>query len=266
MKKLLFFSLISLILVVMLSTAKISHAANNQTLTGILTGVEGSHLVFTTKKATTYKAEISNANMVKKNGSTMKVSEFLIGDKIEVTGNVWTDNSISASTVKNLSLYAHTGTFSGKIISLNPNNLSFQLQTAGPETKTIQTTGLTNFKKNSSGASFNNLEIGMTATVKGQWERNNSFVTAYLVDAKLRYVNITLTGTLTMKLPGALTIINQNTIYGVDISNAKILSKGGKGLLEYQFNVGDTIKITGKHVSGSVKIIGSIVRNMGTGK
>lgn len=265
MQKLRFLSLLSLIFVLMLSTANISHAAN-QSLTGLVTNIEGSHLVFITTKGATYKAEISNAKLIKKNGSVMQFKEFLIGDKIEVFGNVWGDNSISASAVRNLTLYAHNGSFSGKIISLDPSNLSFKLQTSSPEIKIIQTTPLTSFKKNGSGVSFENLEIGMSAKIKGQWERKNSMVTANLVDAKLRYINITITGKLTMKLPGALTIINQNTIYGIDITNAKIVNKSGKALLEHQLNVGDTIKITGKHVSGSIKIIGSVVRNMEAGK
>jgi hypothetical protein len=262
MKKTLITIAIFLLLGTNLFTGQLASAASPKTLYGTMLGISGSQIYFQTTSGAKYAAEFSKSVITKKNGSAISINDFLIGDKIEVIGNLWSDNSISASSIKDLTLYAHTGTFTGKIISIDPGTSSFNLQTSSPEIKIIYTNPLTSFKKNGGAISFNGLEIGMTANVKGIWERKNSSVTATLVDAKLRYVNISITGQLRMNLPGSITIVSNNTIYGVETTNAKILNKKGKIFPQEKLAWGDTIKVTGKHVSGSVKIIGSVVKDL----
>lgn len=236
-------------------------AAKPKTLTGVITKISGSQLGFLTGSGIAYSADIANAALQRKNGSAMAFPEFLVGDKLEVKGTVWADNSISAASIRDMTLYAHTGTFSGKIISIDPSGSSFTIQSSQPAFRNIRTNTLTAFKKNGSAATFANLQIGMTAKVKGAWERKDSNISAASVEATLKLINIDVTGRLTMKGPGNMTIIANNTIYGLDTSKAKLQNKSGKSLSPDRFNLGDTLRVSGKHVSGSVQIIAETIKN-----
>lgn len=233
-----------------------------KTLTGVVTKIYAGQITFTTTSAATYTAETVGASLVRKNGAAMQISEILVGDKLQVTGQVWNDNSISASLVQDNSLYAHTGTFSGKIISISPSDFSFVLQSKAHGSQTIHTNTLTAFSKNGSGAGFNTLALGMTATVKGMWDRNNSNILATSVAASFRLINIYFTGSLSMQNGSSLTIIgNGNVIYGVDINGASLQNKNGLPIVAGQLKIGDTLRVWGKHISGSVQISATKVKD-----
>jgi hypothetical protein len=257
-----FFVVLILICGITLGTGNARAASNQKTVSGTVTKIMASGMGFSSNSGTWYSVDIAGANVVRKNGSPMKLSEFKIGDKIEVKGTVWSDNSISAIFIRDLTLYAHTGTFSGKIISINPPDGSFVIQSSQPTVRTIRTSGLTSYKKNGSGARFADLEMGMSAVVKGQWERQDSEITATQVLATLRLVNIEVTGQVTMIGPNSLTVISNNTIYGVEISGATLQNKLGKVIVSSAINLGDTVKVSGKHVSGGVKITASKVKDI----
>lgn len=227
-----------------------SFAATNKTWVGIVSYINGSNIYFKTGSGASFSAEISGASLVRKNGTPITLTDFWVGDKIEVKGSPWHDNSISATSVRDLTLYTHTGSFSGKIIEISPQNLSFKVQSTQPAVRTITTNYLTGIKKNGSAAVFNNLELGMSVKIKGSWERTESPILATLVDAKLRLINITIEGIVIMKQPGSLTVISDNTLYGVDTS--KISSTLPQ--------VSQKVKVSGKHVSGSVKIEATSVK------
>ena len=102
----------------------------------------------------------------------------------------------------------------------------------------------------------------MSATVKGAWDRTPAYISAREVNGTLRLVNIDFVGTLFMKSDTSLTVVgNGNVIYGVDITKAKFQNKNGKILNFSRINLGDTLRVQGKHVSGSVKIIGSAIKD-----
>ena len=230
-------------------------AANPKTLSGAIVSIAGSGIIFTNGTAASYRADLNNAVLSRKNGASMNVAEMLVGDKIQVTGTLWSDNSISVQALRNLSLYAHNGTFSGKIIGINPAALSFTLQSASYGNQTIKTNNFTTFSKNKSSATFKDMELGMSATIKGVWDRSSSDVTASQVQGTLRLINIDFTGTLYGINGNSITVIgNGNVIYGVDISKAKLLDKNGKTLKLEKFVIGNTLLVKGEHVSGSVKI------------
>lgn len=256
------YSLPMLLAVMFLGSANIIQAVSVKTYTGSVVSVSGSTVVFSNSNAAKYHADIGNAILVRKNGATMSFSEILVGDKVEVKGTLWGDNSIGASALRNMSLYTHNGSFSGKITEINPADLSFTLQSTKYGNQKISTDNLTVFKKNSSASTFKDLELGMSMSIKGAWDRSTSKISARQVSGTLRLISIDFTGTLFTKNDSAFTVIgNGNVIYGVDITKAKLQNKSGKTLSLSRVNLGDTLRVQGKHVSGSVKVIGSVIKD-----
>lgn len=242
---------------------KAALATGVKTLTGNVISASGGVVVFANGSAAKYLAVVNNAVLVRKNGAVMIFSEILPNDKIEVKGTLWPDNSINANVVRNLSLYTHSGSFSGKVTEINSANSSFTLQSTKYGNQKIRTDSLTIFKKNKSISTFKDIELGMGILVKGAWDRTTSDVLAREAAGTLRFINIDVTGTLSMKGDSSLTIIgNGNVIYGVDITNAKLQNKNGKTLNLANFGMDDIIRVKGKHVSGSVKIVGITVKDL----
>lgn len=237
-------------------------ATGPNTYSGSVTKINGSNISFTNNTAAIYSAELNGAILTRKNGAPMQLSEIIVGDKIQVTGSLWADNSINASSFRDLSLYAHNSSFSGKIITIDPSTSSFVMQSKTYGNQTINTNNFTSFKKNGGAAIFGDLILGMSATVKGQWDRNYATVLASQVAATIKYINIDFTGTLTTKNGNALTVIgNGNVIYGVDVSKATLQDKNGKTVPLSQLNTSDIVHVWGKHVAGSVAIIGTKIKD-----
>lgn len=256
-------SLVGIIMLVCLILPVTVFASAVKTFSGTVISISGSQVIISTTSAAKYSAEVGNAHLTRKNGVVMKFSEILVGDKVEVKGTLWPDNSISVTNLKDNSLYAHTGTFTGKVVSINPPDSSFVMQSKNYGNQTIITNNFTSFTKNGSGTGFKDVELGMTATVKGVWDRNNTTVTAASIAGTLRMISIYFTGSLSIKSDGALTVIgNGNVIYGVEISHAAILNKSGKPASLSQYNLGDSLRVWGKHISGMVAVVASEVRDV----
>lgn len=237
-------------------------AAGPKTLTGVVTAFNGNQITFAATSAAKYTADSGSAQLTRKNGVAIKLSEILVGDKISVTGTLWGDNSISASFIQDLSLYTHTSSFSGKISSINSADNSFVMDSKTYGSQTIHTNNFTTYYKNGSSATFKDLILGMTASVKGQWDRSSVDVTAMTVNGSYRLIDIYFTGTLSIKNGTAFTVIgNGNVIYGVDASGATLQSKNSKPMSLGEFNVGDSLRVWGKHLSGSVAIMGTQIKD-----
>jgi hypothetical protein len=237
-------------------------ASGPKTFTGTVTGFSGNQIIFSTTSAAKYSADSGNAQLTRKNGIAMNLSEMIVGDKISVTGTLWGDNSISANFIIDQTLYTHISTFTGKISTINTLNNSFTMDSKTYGTQTIQTNNFTSYYKNNSAATFKDLITGMTATVKAQWDRSNANLTAMTVNGTYRLINIYFTGSLQAKNGSAFTIIgNGNVIYGVDLTNATLQSKNNKTMNLNEFNTGDTLHVWGQHLSGSVAIVGTKVKD-----
>ncbi len=238
------------------------HANTVKKITGKVTNVYSNQIVFTTPNAAYYSADTLNVTLIRRYGSPMSILEMKVGDKVEVTGTVWPDNKVTASLIKDVSLYTHTGTISGKIVNLDPLGKKFTVINSQRKTFTIQTNSATSITKNNGYATLTDLSPGMTVSVKGTWERDSQNIDATIVKATFRLVNIYVTGSLVMKGPGVMTIVaSNNTIYGIDIGSAELQSKNGKSLNLGEFNMTDKIKVWGKHISGVAQITASLVKD-----
>lgn len=238
-----------------------------KTLTGIVTRVGGSQVIFKATSGAIYAADISAATLTRKYGTSMQFSEILVGDKVEATGKLWEDNSISATTLKNFSLYPHNTTFKAKVTALNPYHSSFTMDSRQHGSQTVRTDQLTIFKQNNNVSSFQNLGIGITVTVKATWERNSVNILAKAVSSTVRLINIEFTGPLKGKSGPILTILgNGNVYYIVDTSNTRILSKNGKTISAGEINIDDVLRVTGKHRSEDTNIIAVTIRDQSLSK
>lgn len=242
-------------------------AVEQKIVTGKVTGIAGTQITFLVGSAAIYMAQAENVILARKNGTGMQFSEILLGDKIEVSGLVRQDNTIAASYIKDLSLYAHTGTASGKVGTINVSAASFTLVNKERGVQNIHTDGYTVFKKNKIYAALADLEPGMGVSVKGSWERNGTDVFAKEVQATQRLIDIYFTGSLMVRGNTALTVVSENNvIYAIDIANAQLQSKNGKPMTAAQFNMSDALRVWGKHVSGSPQIIASRVKDANISK
>lgn len=243
------------------------HASSPKIYTGTVIGIDGSQVIFTATTAAKYIADVGNAKLVDKYGYTMAFDEILIGDKVQVTGNLWGDSSISAANLKDLSLYTHNATFTGKIATIDTWNSNFVLQSKLFGSQTINTDGFTVFKKNGKTSSFSELQIGMSETVKVQYKRSKQDAIAKVADGTARLIDVDLTGTVLMKGTASLTVqANGLIIYGVDISQSTLKNNNNKITTFQQINIGDSVKVTGKHLSGSVQVFASAVKDVSIAK
>ena len=96
-------------------------AAVPKTFSGTVIKIYGSGVVFKSTSAATYSADLANAVLTRKNGAAMKLEEILIGDKVNVIGTLWADNSISATSIKDMSLKKYRPLDLGYIIPLANN-------------------------------------------------------------------------------------------------------------------------------------------------
>ncbi|MBL8030225.1 MAG: hypothetical protein JNN11_03180 [Candidatus Doudnabacteria bacterium] len=237
-------------------------APKEVTFTGVVTGRLESRVMVRTTKGTVYSPDIGNAKLYRKNGTVMNLDELLTGDKVEVKGTLWSDNSFSAVYLKNLSLYPKESTFSGKIVSVNPALGTAVLQSSQYGLHNITTGQFTAYKKNGKSSSLTELESGMSAQVKGTWERSREKVQAKSIDAKLRLVSIEFTGNIVLKGPGGMTVASGNTLYGVDTVSAKFQNKAGSVVEYNKFGPGQEVRVKGKHMSGDVKVVAETVRQL----
>lgn len=231
-----------------------------KTISGTVTQIVGNRILVKTSSAAVYDVETSQTQLVRRNGAPMTLGEILVGDKVQASGKVWSDNSMSAVVIKNISLYIHTSTFTGKVASINPSNFSFTIQSKAIGTQTIETTPLTIFKTNNQQTAFNGLILGTTITIKGSWERKNTRVLAQTASATVRLISIDVTGQLVAKIDSAFTVVGNNVLYGVDISKAKLLDSKGKIITAAQVPVGSQVRVQGKHIAEKTEITATSVK------
>jgi hypothetical protein len=228
---------------------------------GNVTRIIGTQVEFSDNRGVYYTVQTQGTTLTRRYGAPMLTEEIIPGDKIQVTGTVRPDNNIAAILVRDMSLYAHNSTFSGKIITVNSLCNYIIIDSRQWGTQTIHINSFTVFKKNTVSSTITDLTAGMTVTVKGAWERTGKDVNATSVQAIIRLVAIDITGELVMRGDTSLTIIANNTIYGIDLTHAQLQNKKGQPIVVYQFGMDDTLHVWGKHITGSTEIVASKVKD-----
>ena len=254
MKKIFFVSIMSLLISCAFLFSK-AEAMGEKILVGNVIQINGNHLVFSGSSGIQYDADSGAAVLLKKNGNTMKISEVLFGDKIQVVGVVGANNNITALRVRNLSLYSRVSKFEGKITGLYPLNSNLVIDSKEKGVQNIQINSQTVVKRNAFPSTLSELEVGMNVSVLGWWERTPENVLASQVVGTLRSIKIDFVGSVVLKSEKALTIAaTNNTLYGVDVVGSRMQTKNGKSIDISEISTGDKVHVWGRHVSGRLQV------------
>ncbi|MCE9642896.1 MAG: DUF5666 domain-containing protein [Candidatus Andersenbacteria bacterium] len=159
----------------------IINATKRGWVTGTITGINGTTISLLSK-GTTYSVDASNVKTIRRFNASMKVSDMQIGDVLQVQGVIPTSTSITATTIKDLSLQARHGQFDGTVQSVSGS--SFALQSNHRGVQTINTNSSTIYKHKGAVVSFSSITAGSSVRVYGVWNNTNSNVTAKLVIIK----------------------------------------------------------------------------------
>ncbi len=239
----------------------VSIIVQTKTISGQLSAVSGTSLTVTASgtTVTVYTVDVSNVNKVaRRYGASTDLTALQIGDILQIRGTV-NGTNVVATTVRDMSLQARSGTFIGTISAINGN--SFTLQSKARGDQTINTTSTTVFKQGSATVNISNLAVNQTVTVSGVWDRTNSNVAATRVAIKVAGTSIS--GTISAINGNILTVVNaSSTAYSVDITKAVVTYKNGrKGTLAI-LQVNDQVTARGQMVSGSANLTAASVRDM----
>lgn len=256
--------IIIIIVGVMLGQPLPAKAGGATIFSGKVTAIVGTEVSFSTASAAYYNMQTQNISMQRRYGSAMQISEMMIGDRIEVTGLLRPGNEIAATLVKDLSLYTHTSSVSGKIITINPLAKTIGITNSKHQNQTVYLDNITTITKNGAYATIADLSPAMAVSVKGTWERSSTDIHALTFKATVHLVSIYITGALMVRGADFITVIGSNgPIYGVDIANSQVLDKNGKPILISNIDMDHTIRIWGKHISGTPEIIASKIKDTG---
>lgn len=228
--------------------------------TGTVTNISGSTFTLTASNGGIYTVDASAAKAYRRFGAAMQVGDIQPGDSVVVKGSV-DGSSIKAEYVRDTSLQARNGVFSGKVTALSGS--SFTLQTYGRGQQTVNIDGSTVFKKNGQPAQVSDLAVGSQVRVAGVWDKTNNNVSAKYVNIVVRMVRANLTGTLTAVSNPTLTISGSNGMtYTVDAAKARVVNKSGGKLGLGDLSIGDNLRIYGRHEAGSVNVTAILVRDL----
>lgn len=228
--------------------------------TGTATNISGNSFTLTAANGGTYTVDASVAKTYRRFGAIMQVGDIQPGDSVVVRGTA-DSNNIKAEYIRDTSLQARSGVFSGKITVLNGS--SFTLQTYGRGQETVNTDSATVFKKNGQPAQLSDLAVGSQVRVAGVWDRANNNISAKYVNLVIRIARININGTLAGINGSTLTFNGSNgTTYTVDASKARIVNKSGIKISLGDLNSGDNLRIYGRHETGSTNVTAVLIRDL----
>lgn len=141
---------------------------------GKVTSINGNSIVILANK-NSYTVDVTNAKLLRRLGGAMNLSDIQVNDRLNVVGTR-SGTNITASSVRNLSLQTHHGTFVGTVDSVGTD--SFVLKSMKRGNQTINTNSSTNYRHNGKSEQFSDIVVGAKVTVSGVWDRSNSNVTA----------------------------------------------------------------------------------------
>lgn len=228
--------------------------------TGTVSNISGSSFVLAANNGATYTVDASAAKTHRRFGAAMQVADIQAGDSVVVRGTADGSN-IKAVIVRDTSLQAKNGVFSGKVAAVSGS--SFTLETSGRGAQTVNTDSSTVFKKNGQPASLSDVVAGSQVRVTGVWDKTNNNILAKFVNVIIRMAKINITGSLSSVSGSSLTVnASDNTAYTVDASRARVVKKFGGKISLADLTVGDSLKIQGRHAVSSTSITAGLIRDL----
>jgi len=230
--------------------------AKQNLFSGIVTSLDGANVLFNTKSGTSYSADTTNSQVLKRTNVKMNTSDIKQGDSVNVLGVV-NGTNITASTVRDISQPLPTKTITGQVTAVNVS--SFTVSTKANGSQTVDTDSNTVFKKNGQTASLADVVVGVTVTATGTWDNAHTSIAATRVSITIKTVSVT--GTVSGTPSGmTITINGKNSItYSIDATNAKLVRRYGAAMQIGDIQNGDTLAVTGPLIG--TNITATLVRN-----
>lgn len=230
-------------------------------ITGVVTANNGSLLSVTVGKKKVYAVDAANATITRYSGAAAGLGEIALKDIVTVRGTL-EGNTITATSVRDVSLRIKNAQFYGTIVSLSAANTSFVLNTDKNGQQTVQLTSTSSIKKNGTTMTFNDLVVGQKVYVVGKWNMSTHVVTPTVVEIINRWNAIFIQGTVTAKAGNTLTVKRATGInYTVDLNRGMVVSRFYNVLTLDNVNIGDTILVGGIHLNDATDIQAFIVRD-----
>lgn len=170
---------------------------------GTVSALNGSSFTLTKEGKTITVNTYSSTKFIRHFWGNSSLSEFSIGDKVNVWGK-WTDDNrttLDAKLIRNLSVMKRHGVFFGQISSTGSGSFILHTLNRGDQTVTIGSAKLVNRKEQTISAS--DLKVGDKVRVKGLWDKATSKITevkqvkTFSLPKKDASVTPTVTGTVT---------------------------------------------------------------------
>ncbi len=142
---------------------------------GKVSSVTGKTFVMTTKENKTFTVDAESAQILRKMGGKGEVSEFTVGDEVNVVGTFTGEarTTIKAKMVRNTSIQRVKGTFMAKVISKGTDSMVIQPEKRANQTaKIAATTKLINRKQQK--ITFADIQVNDQIRIKGVWNKENN--------------------------------------------------------------------------------------------
>lgn len=134
----------------------------------------------------TWVVDANSANLIRKFGGKSNISEFMVGDSVDVRGTVSPSGSwtIVANTVRDYSIQERNATFSGTISNVNQQAQTFSFTSNARGVLGVTMDAAVKIYLNGKLASFSDLADNMKATVSGVWNRKQDGLIAKKIMAR----------------------------------------------------------------------------------
>lgn len=129
-------------------------------------------------------------NYVRKFGGKSKLSEFGLGDTVQVVGKQIEAHLLEAKLIRDISIQKRWGSFEGEAISLNTEQKSFVLKPKNRKEQTVFVSETTKITKNGKALTFNEISVGNSVNVHGIWNTKNNTIMAEKIIVKVIRFNI----------------------------------------------------------------------------
>lgn len=232
--------------------------AAEQSVRGAVQALVYNRAQVKTSAGRVYDAELSGAVLQRKNGLPMTYAELAVGDVVEMTGTVWPDASMTVTRLRNVSLYPHAATFTGKVLAVDVSHsvLTFQSSAYGEQRAYVGPGTLIHIKHET--PLLERIVPKMTVTVKGTWERTRAVVVARSIQATYRLLNVSVTGAVVGQLGTDLTVVADGVIYAVHTAGVAV--RGLPSGQPLSWLVGRTVKVDAKHLAESLELTATRIR------
>lgn len=139
--------------------------------TGEITAINGNTLTIKTSDGKEYTVNISSSTVLRRKfGGKSEISEFSVGDKVNIVGK-WSDDTktiLDARNIRNASIQKRWGVFFGEVTAKKSDNFVINTK-RGTETVFFGNAKFVNIKQ--VAITYDDVAIGHRVRVKGTWDR-----------------------------------------------------------------------------------------------